>query len=848
MEVEGFAVPMAAVQRWLPLGRDVIVRGDRGAGKSSVLESLLADASRRGMQGMLLRSGGPGPLTALLDHASAPPRTVDETALTSWLAQELVGRRSLLLLDDVDRTDARSLAVVRRVLGRTSCVLVATTTRDPLRDPTDAMRELLMERAPVEVRIPPFGFRAVANLLAAVLGAPADAALISAVTAQTGGNPRAVVALADAGRAGGALRRVEGLWVDGGTLGEVPVDTVAYVFLSGVRTELVDALEFLSSIGPVPADVAGQLVDPALLAELTDHGRVVRHEVAGSGEMLGVAPPVLARALRERVTPYRRRQLADRVSARTGPAFAPHRPPHDELTAVLLGDGSTDGDEYWRWTAELASLVHERATVEEAARRAAWLESPSLRTANDYLALLMRRPAGEQLRAVFETTAPTGRDGAAERLTFAYYRARWLGWCGQSPEEVDADLEAGGADLGAFLQVRDLKAQVLRELQEGRSPDDVAATPAADVPFRLFRGAPAVVRAAALLEGGHPAQAVRVCDANDVCDAEPEVRHYLAAVRGIALLMCGRLDEAEQWQRGMLDAAYDAVDALGIRVHACVLAEVLFHRGRGPAAWRVLSTALRLGPAGPIETTFYRRGLTVGAVLQAQAGNVTLAQVLVRELDKTPRTYHPVLRSLRVLAHVATAQAGGAAEPAGQTAWAAGQRYADEGLLLPALITWAGGPATLTPSQVRTVRSVLSRVDAPGVEPYVRLLLATAEGDDDAARAALPRVEPVVAPVLVRRAEERLGAETVARAVTSGDAARGAAPVRQPVPRRVVQRTEPLSVREREVAVLAQEGRSNRQIAEHLHLSVRTVENHMSRTLRKLGLGGRGDLLSWRDG
>ena len=44
MEVEGFAVPMAAVQRWLPLGRDVLLRGDRGAGKSSVLESLLADA------------------------------------------------------------------------------------------------------------------------------------------------------------------------------------------------------------------------------------------------------------------------------------------------------------------------------------------------------------------------------------------------------------------------------------------------------------------------------------------------------------------------------------------------------------------------------------------------------------------------------------------------------------------------------------------------------------------------------------------------------------------------------------------------------------------------------------
>ncbi|MGW6701899.1 AAA family ATPase [Nocardia sp. NPDC055049] len=48
-----------------------------------------------------------------------------------------------------------------------------------------------------------------------------------------------------------------------------------------------------------------------------------------------------------------------------------------------------------------------------------------------------------------------------------------------------------------------------------------------------------------------------------------------------------------------------------------------------------------------------------------------------------------------------------------------------------------------------------------------------------------------------------------------------------------------LTRREREVAELAANGHTNKAIAEHLCLSPRTVEDHLSRVLRKLGLAGR---------
>jgi DNA-binding CsgD family transcriptional regulator len=52
----------------------------------------------------------------------------------------------------------------------------------------------------------------------------------------------------------------------------------------------------------------------------------------------------------------------------------------------------------------------------------------------------------------------------------------------------------------------------------------------------------------------------------------------------------------------------------------------------------------------------------------------------------------------------------------------------------------------------------------------------------------------------------------------------------------------PLTDREREVALLAARGQSNRAVAEALYVSERTVENHLQRIYTKLGVRGRTEL------
>jgi DNA-binding CsgD family transcriptional regulator len=54
-----------------------------------------------------------------------------------------------------------------------------------------------------------------------------------------------------------------------------------------------------------------------------------------------------------------------------------------------------------------------------------------------------------------------------------------------------------------------------------------------------------------------------------------------------------------------------------------------------------------------------------------------------------------------------------------------------------------------------------------------------------------------------------------------------------------------LTRREEEVAALVAQGMSNRQIASELHLSERTVENHVSKILRKLDLASRTEIAAW---
>ena len=54
-----------------------------------------------------------------------------------------------------------------------------------------------------------------------------------------------------------------------------------------------------------------------------------------------------------------------------------------------------------------------------------------------------------------------------------------------------------------------------------------------------------------------------------------------------------------------------------------------------------------------------------------------------------------------------------------------------------------------------------------------------------------------------------------------------------------------LTEREREVLQLIAEGYTNREMADLLHISIKTVQNHRSRIMSKLDLHDRGELIKY---
>ena len=115
--------------------------------------------------------------------------------------------------------------------------------------------------------------------------------------------------------------------------------------------------------------------------------------------------------------------------------------------------------------------------------------------------------------------------------------------------------------------------------------------------------------------------------------------------------------------------------------------------------------------------------------------------------------------------------------------------------------------------------------------------LLGAADDFEALGAMLPAAEAAAAAneAFRRAGDKRAATAALRRSETLAAACEGAATPG------LVQATAvvPLSRREREVAMLAAGGLTSKDIAERLHLSVRTVDNHLQRAFTKLGVTGR---------
>jgi DNA-binding CsgD family transcriptional regulator len=819
-----------------------------------------------------------------------------------WLTANLAAREPLVIaIDDAHWADAPSLRFADYLAGRLDglpvAVVVAARPSEP-GAPAELLERLRTGRDPLLVAPAPLGERATAALLREHWRREPSAAFVAACHRSCGGNPLYVHALARELRDGGVAPDAEGAAV----VQESGPDAIARALAlrltqlpegSAAVLDAVAVFGLAAEVRHVAATTGIGVPEVGALADLlADAG------LLAAGRPLRFAHPVVRQSVYARLRPAARTALHARAASVLA---ADDRPPEEIARHLLVLEPAGDPHVVATLRAVAAdALAQGSADVALTHLRRALLEPPEPSARGELLAELGQaellvgepQPAGDHLERAAAATA-----GDPERravLLRAASRARLhrgdlagavelleAARDGVGPE-TDLRLSAHAAAVGILRPP--LAAAALERLEEraaaggwlaphtpgggaaaeqsGRAARGERDTPAAQAALaelaaarwldgRIVEGADLAERALAggtllAAEGAGSlvvnhalrvlVDADREAQALPVADQALEAARRQGSVLGVVSMLGLRALSA--WRRG---------DVLGAEARARELLDLTPTTIGKLAHWSYLALALvERGELEEAETAVARSGADhapllsyTGVTLHARA-RLRLAQGRAEEAladlaDLRERERQLGVGHLSVGWHrtaVEAALALGDATAARDLAdeqLARSERWrtaAGRGVTLSTLGLATGGRSGLP--LLAEGAELLGR--SPARLDHARALVDLGAALRRAGRPAQAR-EPLRAGHDAARA---CGATVLAARAHEELAVAGAKPRRLEF-----SGAEALTAAERRVAELAAGGLPNREIAATLFVTVRTVENHLARAYRKLGIASR---------
>ena len=837
-----------------PAVSGILVCGAAGVGKSRIAREALSAAASQGCETRWTvgtSSARAIPLGAFA--AWAPSGVSDTVQLLQGVIESLTAASSatsvVVGVDDVNLLDDLSAFVVHQIVQR-GVAKVILTVRDGVQIPA-ATQEILKVGQFDRLDLQQLSLDETATLLSATLAGSVDSDAVQRLWKLTRGNALYLLNVVEQEVADGRIVHERGYWRWTGDPIMPPglVDLVESR-IGDLPMPVSDVIDVLAVGEPVELATLTRITDAAAVEEAETRG-LITLEPAGSGIEVRVAHPLYGQVRSRRAPRSRLRRLRGLVAT--------------ELAAS--GDRDDIGVVVRRATLTVDSdLTPDADLLVRAAYGAVWLADlpladrlagaaihagagPELNFVRAHALSWLGR--GDEAEAVFgdiQTSQLTDHD----RARFAFLRASNILWALGDParakELIDEASRITPPDarthIDAFFTVYrfaidepDAAVQASKNLALGDIP--VVGAEIAWVLAQVYADAGRATEAVAAAEAGH-AVATRSLDA-------PQMRFNIADAEVSALLLSGQVEDAiDIAERTRRQAANlpGAAELLG----AAVAGRAALGAGDLKSACLLLEQAVEgLSASHPIGWGYRYRVPHVTAL--AMRGLTSEAAAALAALDKVPRR-HRSLDYERSLARAWVAAGQGGISEAIRDVLSAAQRAAAKGQFAAEVLCLQTatqfGDRTCAP-RLHELKSIVE-----GPRAVVAARFATALRDDDAAGLSavseeFERIGDLVAAVdsaaqaalAYRRQDLRgsaLGSSVRAEALAEKCGGASTPALRQ------ASEPLPLTDREAEIVMLIGEGLSNREVAERLTVSVRTIESHIYRAMLKTGTTSRNEL------
>jgi DNA-binding CsgD family transcriptional regulator/tetratricopeptide (TPR) repeat protein len=279
----------------------VVITGDRGVGKSLVGRTALAGLDSD-VYTLQLRSSGPGAATpygclaftlARLPQSSLGSPTAILHGITSLIRNDAAGRTCVILLDNAGALDELSTGVLLNLLQTRTARLIATVQRTT--DLPPDFYWLITSGRLAEVRLANLTEVETLEVLQGVLGQRVSSALANQMHQLVGGSPTLLQAVVSEQIERGNLVLSGSVWtlldevvLDGRTALE-DIVRARYARESPLAREVIDVL---SCARTMPLARLARMYGPAVIADMEDAGQIVidrtdRHLVSLGDRYLG---------------------------------------------------------------------------------------------------------------------------------------------------------------------------------------------------------------------------------------------------------------------------------------------------------------------------------------------------------------------------------------------------------------------------------------------------------------------------------------------------------------------------------------------------------------------------------